>query len=267
VVKDVDGLSVCRSFDKPVGTACESQCYATGATTACDSDHQCSSTNHSACLGYCEITDPDWAIYQLGHPDCEGKLQFKPFFVWNEINASDSHINHLYYSELEPDCYAEHGCRWYATVVRAQFAQPDPGEPGNWFGSTGVFYDCLDFLEMDNLECIEAFTLDLGSNASDPLFRGALDPFTAFNLTEFHFYASVCNYWYKCASNNQTYYSDPQFIWDGKKRDISDEPARPTPALRPQEVVLQKFVTHLEANAKDIGRVLDKKIAEGAFRT
>jgi hypothetical protein len=258
VVKNVNDLSVCHSFDQPVGTACESQCYAEGATKACDSDHQCSSTNRSACLGYCEVTTPDWAIYQLSHPDCEGKLKFKPFFVWNETNSSNIHAKHLYYSQLSPDCYAEHGCRWYATALRAYFI---PGDPGDWYLLTGGFYDCLDFLEMDNLECIEAFTLEMGSNFSDPLFRSILDPYMTENITNWHFQATICNYWYKCALNNQTYYSDPQYIWNGTKRDITDSSVRATPVMR-HERTLHRFVDHVEENAKEIGRALDKKFEE-----
>jgi hypothetical protein len=254
VVKEVGGLNVCHSFDRPVGTACESSCYATGTTTTCDSEHQCSSTNHSACLGYCEITEPDWAIAQYAHPDCTGKLSFKPYFKWDFVEASLDYFNHLYYSDMLPygDCFAEHGCRWYATVIRAY------SDTDEWITTTGTVYDCLDFLDDTNPSgCIEAFAIEMGANQSDTFFRTVLDPHTAINLTQMHFQATACNYWYKCASSNQTYYSDPQYHWDGKKRAITDEPVNL--AQRPREMAVQRFLDRLEAKAEHIGRELDKK--------
>lgn len=257
VVKTVDDLSVCSAFDQPVGTACTSQCYATGTTTTCDDDHQCSSTNASACLGYCEITDP-YGTYELEHPACEGKLAFKPYFIWGTANSSNSAVNQLYFSDWPADCWPEYGCRWYATAVRAYSIQNSP-DYGNWFSTTGAIYDCLDFLAVDNPECIQTIVVQMSSNMSDAFMRNKLNGHTSLNLTKIHFETTICQYAYRCAGVNQTYYTDPAYLWGGKKRDVSEPPTVVLPS--PHDMAVKKFMSYVETNAREIGRKLDESFS------
>jgi hypothetical protein len=235
---DDSDLGLCRFLDKSVGSACSSQCFDSSAETTCDADHVCSSANVTACLGYCEITDPEASIIHFSHPTCVDKLKFKDYFTWNVADGSSELAqNWLRYSDLAGDCHAEHGCQWYATALR--FYQDD--SLGDWLATTGTVYACTDFLDMNNSECIHAQTIEMNSNMSDVLYRNYLDPYTSVNLTTMHFQATVCNFWYECAPLNQTFYSDPQFL---QKRGV----AASSPVTN-----LEAYVAHVKRNAGRIG--------------
>jgi hypothetical protein len=237
------GLTHCVYMDKQVGSSCSSQCYVTDTSTSCDTSHRCANANVEACLGYCALDNVDVGVYgsilQSNHSDCVGKLKFKEFFSWYTENSSAVSFNWLYQSNRSGDCYAEYGCHWYGSIIRAY-----EGSLGTfWSPLDGVRMDCNEFLDMTNSECIESRPIQLDANVSDVVFRAVLQPWSITSLERFTFSITACNYWYKCGRVNTTAYTDPAFH---DKRALSASP-RLSPGA---------YVTHIQANADDIGKKL-----------
>jgi hypothetical protein len=246
VVAATNGVHQCTYMNQSTGTACTSQCYAADAETTCTgTDHQCTGSDPTLCLGYCLITEADGNIAQSSHPDCEGKLTFKEYFTPNTTNSSAQPIDWLIYTSNDGDCYPEYGCHWYGTVLNVYMVSPNEV---NWVNPSTVGYSCHDLLDMDNDECIQARAITLNGNFSDDIFHeywsdfeSIVDGTSSAYLTR----GTFCYYWYKCGVLNETYYEDSQYLIEEKR---SVPPVRR--ALDDRR--FDGYLAHLKANSDEL---------------
>ncbi len=221
VAKTVGGVKFCSVRSLAPGASCTSACYADGTTTHCTSEQECISTDSTACLGACVIETATGAIFESDHPDCEDKLVFKDYYMWDTPLSSESPYAWMQYSDFPGTCEVNMGCMWYGMRVRLFYRE----DLVDWYTPTGVELGCLDYLNMTNDECIETVEVAVDNEIATPLFREVLDPFIpATNLTKFTFQSSMCLFSYKCAVANTSALIDPEYLYgEAKKRRVQQQ--------------------------------------------
>ncbi len=247
VAKTVGGVKFCSVRSLAPGASCTSACYADGTTTHCTSEQECISTDSTACLGACVITDPGGSIFENDHPDCEDKLVFKDFYTWNTSLSSENPFGWMHYTDFPGTCDALMGCMWYGMRLRLYYRE----DLVDWYDYTGSDLDCFGYLNMTNDACIGTIEVPVDNEIATPLFRGILDPFTAENLTLFTFQSSMCLFNYKCAVANTSALVDPAYLYGGaKKRGL----------LQPLSVDHERHVTHFVRLAQLHSKTMGEKL-------
>lgn len=248
------GHRFCQAAFLPPGVSCESQCYAPGTATTCTESRACAAADPTACLGHCAITDVNQPIGHPEHPDCADKLAFKPYFVWDTPTSSDYSFLMLYHSDRPGDCFAEFGCTWSAFVLETVVRTNATSGLAEWYVLDTAMYDCAEFLDMNNSQCIETRTIRLGDNFSNTLFRTIMQPFRPdVNLSVgYAFRGHVCLYRYKCAALNTTYYLNPAYTLPAK-RVVADLPRDTSmlAILSEEERAVASAVVRLQTTERD----------------
>lgn len=251
-VTATNGAKTCQYFNQTSGSSCTSKCYATGTSTSCvGSERRCAGTDATKCLGHCTIDNPSGNLYQRNHADCEGKLKFKDYYLMNLTNSSEAPTDWLFYNSTTGDCYPEYGCHWYgARIIIYQYST-------DWYLSATSPHNCLDFLDMENTECIQSRAFDMGVSFSNTFFRNMLPKYSTSIVGTYNYQGSLCYYWYKCGVVNNTYYADPQFLVPEAKRSLQG-PATTTvpPPKTLDDRRFEGFLDHLQSKRAEIGAQL-----------
>jgi hypothetical protein len=208
VITAAGGEGLCQYYDYGVGTSCSSACYVDGTATLCDSQHNCSNANSTACLGYCDALGGS-IVYEPD--DCEGKLTFLKFFS-NTVDdgVSKNPYNWLQYTEYDPECWADGGCTWYSTILEYRSTQEELTVQ-----QAAFFTSCLDVLNMTNSECISARRIDFTDDFAARFYKNAY-------VSEDQYQGYGCIYSYACGPHNVTWMEDPDYLYDEKKRVVGD---------------------------------------------
>ena len=226
------GDRLCQVWNKPTGAACTSACYANGTRTYCTNAQECTSRNATACLGYCAI-DPGlvnaYFFNQPNHPDCADKFIFKDFFTWGTSLSSSFYGNWILYTDYPPECWPSAGCVGYATPIVFYSEYQSTVTP--------TLYDCLDYLNMSNAECVQAKSIPLDEGLANALAASvALD-----EVIPSPFQMKACLYTYACVVTNETAYTDPLYLLGSdRKRSVLDNSPMPNAKAYIQALVERK---------------------------
>jgi hypothetical protein len=253
-----DNTKVCETRYRPTGASCKDQCHVDGAKTTCTQDHACVSAEPTDCLGTCVITDFSLPIMQAQHPDCTDKLTFYDAYVWGHDNRLSSPNLLLTYSNYGGDCTPEVGCLFYATRLQLE---TDATNTTNWITDL-VHYDCLQFLNMTNTECIEAITVPLDANISTTYWQAVLG-----GSNKIKYQSDVCLYYYKCHQANTTALLDPANL--AKKRSTSSAQeqvrawnANTAPRFSPYELALNAMDRGYDDMVRTMKPVFEAEMAK-----
>lgn len=243
----------CTTINDLPGTTCSDECHATGASLTCNAEQECTSTDPTTCRGYCLIDDPvsNYA-YEQNSAECQDKLVFRNYHMWNTSTSSEYHMEWLYYSDYPPECTAHLGCTWYSWRAKAFY---DEGFPEDLTIPNIGVAQCLEFLNMTNMGCITAYPISIESALSTPVWReipAIIDNFN--NISEVHFITEMCVYSYTCFTRNESFFSDPDFLrGETKKRAVTPPTMKAMLAERALQVLQERAASphhpHFAAHA------------------
>ncbi len=208
----------CTTEQRRVGEACTSDCFNTSVEgdLVCDSNATCVSTAPEKCLGYCDMTGDISSFTVTAHSDCEGKLTYRPFFVWDTVGASQVVQNQLFYSDYSGDC--ELGvCIWYATTLDVWASVISSA---NVYDNVhGIIRDPLFYLNNTNKACITYKIQHLDTNFTTQTFRQLYATDASIN-NNIIIMGTLIRYFYSCAGIDEDLFLNEDIIIPASKRAI-----------------------------------------------
>ncbi len=253
----INGTRKCQVWNEPTGTPCVSQCYVLDTVTNCTAAQTCEAANTAACLGACTIALPTYPMVEPDAPACVGKFIFNNYFTWNTSLSSYDKLQQLFYSNYTTDCHAVYGCRQMANQFTFYLFNSSV-QLLEYVSTTTSVLDCLDFLNMTNVECIQARVIPMGDTIANLLYRNIISA-TSLTPEDYYFQGNVCVYYYKCGVIDEAAYSAPIYLQGKKKRAVAEREET-------EEDHLTEFIERFKQQKDDMREKLGPAIVEHAQR-